>query len=344
MSTLKQPLATESSSAHPPVGRRAKSKSRPSSPAAPDQRRAPAVEAVVLPQGDWRLALAAGIACLAAGVWSYWSTLGHLVWTWYSVPDYSHGFLIVPLAIVFLVVKLLAYPQSYPGIGVSSPLVGVPLLTVALAMRYLSAWYYFDFLDGWSILPWTAAAVALVGGWRLLVWSLPSIGFLWFMVPLPFGWETMASLPLQKIATKLSCYGLQLLGQPAFAEGNVILIGETPLEVAQACSGLRLFMSVIAVAYAYVVLMRRGWLAKAILVLSVVPIAILANAMRIVVTGLLIRFTTGEFAHWFEHGAAGIAMVILAVLMLACVHWYLDKLFPEEEELDVAALVRLSRA
>src|SRR4029434_1076694 len=93
----------------------------------------------------------------------------------------------------------------------------------------------------------------------LLVWCLPSIGFLWFMVPLPFGWETMASLPLQKIATKLSCYALQLLGQPAFAEGNVILLGEHQLEVAQACSGLRLFISVLAVAYGYVAPLRRGW-------------------------------------------------------------------------------------
>ena len=344
MSTVQPIPSKEPAEAKAPVGRRHKPKS-PSAPAVANKQRpasAPAA-AAELPQGDWRLAPVAGVACLAVGIWSYWSTLKNLVEVWNREPDYSHGFLVVPLAIVFLIVQRLYYPKSYPGIGPSSPAVGLPLLAVALAMRYLSGLWYFDFLDGWSILPWTAASVALLGGWRLLVWSLPSIGFLWFMVPLPFGWESMASLPLQKIATKLSCFALQLLGQPAFAEGNVILIGESQLEVAQACSGLRLFVSVIAVAYAYVVLVRRSWWEKAILVLSVVPIAIISNATRIVVTGLLYQFTTGELAHWFSHEAAGIAMIVQACVMLACVHWYLDKLFPEEEEVDVAAMVRQAR-
>jgi len=334
MSTVKQ-------SPGKPVGRRQKAKPQSRSPAAANPRQA--VQSA--PQrGDWRLALPVGVGCLAAGVWSYWSTLQNLVAVWEREPDYSHGFLVIPLAIVILVVKRIYYSQNYPGLGVSSPLVGLPLLAVALAMRYFSGRFYFDFLDGWSILPWTAATVALLGGWRLLLWCLPSIGFLWFMVPLPFGWETMASLPLQRIATKLSCYALQLLGQGAFAEGNVILLGEHQLEVAQACSGLRLFISVMAVAYAYVALVQRSWLEKAFLVLSVVPIAILANVTRIVVTGLLIEYTTGEMAHKFSHDFAGLAMIPLALLMFAGAHWYLTQLFPEQEELDMAALVRQSRA
>ena len=341
MSTLKQPPASDSTAAKPAVGRRPKPKPQSEAPRPADHWQA----APSAPQrGDWRLALPVGLACLVVGVWSYWSTLWNLVAIWDREPDYSHGFLVVPLAIVILVVKRLCYPRSYPGIGASSPLVGLPLLAVALAMRYLSGRFYFDFLDGWSILPWTAAMVALVGGWRLLLWSLPSIGFLWFMVPLPFGWETMASLPLQKIATRLSCYALQLLGQGAFAEGNVILLGEHQLEVAQACSGLRLFISVMAVAYAYVALVQRAWWEKAILVLSVVPIAIFANVTRIVVTGLLYQFTTGELAHKFSHDFAGLAMIPLAGLMFAGVHWYLTQLFPEEEEIDMAALVRQSKA
>ncbi len=285
---------------------------------------------------DWRISSAVGAVCLAAGLWAYAPTLLHLIATWNREPDYSHGFLVLPLAVFFL----WARRASCPGFGPSSAAIGLPLLAVAILLRYLSARFYFDFLDGWSILPWLAGTVAITGGRRLLVWSLPSIGFLWFMVPLPFGWEVMLSLPLQKVATKLSTFALQLLGQPAFAEGNVIHIGEHPLEVAQACSGLRLFVSVVALAYAYVTLVRRTIWEKAILILALVPIAILANSTRIVATGLLFVYTSGETAHYFAHEIAGWAMIPLAAAMFWCVLWYLGKVIREEETVAMSALVR----
>ena len=287
---------------------------------------------------DWRIPAAVTAVCLAAGAWAYTPTFLALVATWNREPDYSHGFLVLPLALFFL----WARRASFPGFGPSSPLLGLPLLAVAVAMRYFSGRFYFDFLDGWSIVPWLAGTVAITGGRRLLWWTLPSIGFLWFMVPLPFGWETMLSLPLQKVATKLSCFALQLLGQPAFAEGNVIQLGDHPLEVAQACSGLRLFVSVVALAYAYVTLVRRTIWEKAILILSLVPIAIIANATRIVATGLLFQYTSSETAHKFAHDFAGWAMIPLAAAMFWCVLWYLGRLIREEEVLEMSTLVRES--
>jgi exosortase len=133
---------------------------------------------------------------------------------------------------------------------------------------------------------------------------------------------------------------LQLLGQPAFSEGNVILLGNHELEVAQACSGLRLFASVIALAYAYLVLVRRAWWEKVILLFAVGPIAVVSNAVRIVMTGLLFQFTTGEMAHRFSHDFAGWVMIPLAAALFGLVLWYLGKLFNEEEVLDMSAYMR----
>lgn len=296
---------------------------------------APAIDA---PPHDWRISAAVGAACLIAGAGAYAPTFLELFAVWNREPDYSHGFLVLPMAVLFLVARR----ASCPGFGPSSPAIGLPLLALALFMRYCSGKFYFDFLDGWSILPWLAGTVAITGGQRLMLWSLPSIGFLWFMVPLPFGWEIMLSLPLQKIATKLSTFALQLLGQPAFAEGNVIHIGEQPLEVAQACSGLRLFVSVVALAYAYVTLVRRTIWEKAVLILAMVPIAILANATRVVATGLLFVYTSGETAHKFAHDFAGFAMIPLAAAMFWCVLWYLGKVVRVEETVEMATLVRQS--
>lgn len=98
--------------------------------------------------------------------------------------------------------------------------------------------------------------VWFLSGANVLWWSLPSIVFLWFMVPLPYGMERWLSLPLQRVATELSCWVLHCLGQPALAEGNTILLNDFQLEVEQACSGLRIFVGIMALAFVYLVLIR----------------------------------------------------------------------------------------
>ena len=170
--------------------------------------------------------------------------------------------------------------------------------------------------------------------------SLPSIGFLFFMIPIPYSAETALSHPLQRIATQLSCAALQVLGQPAFAEGNVILLGPHELEVAQACSGLRLFMSVVALAYCYVVLVRRSVWEKAFLVAMVAPIAIVSNSLRIVVTGLLYQYATSDVGKKFAHDFAGWAMIPVAACLFGVVLWYLSNALRDEEVLQVGELVR----
>ena len=132
------------------------------------------------------------------------------------------------------------------------------------------------------------------------------------MVPLPFRVERWLSLPLQGVATNLSCWILQALGQPALAEGHVIVLGNYRLEVEQACSGLRIFVGILALAFAYVIVVRRAWWEKALLLASAIPIALLANAARIVVTGLLYQYVSGEAAKKFAHDAAGWVMILFA--------------------------------
>jgi exosortase len=160
------------------------------------------------------------------------------------------------------------------------------------------------------------------------------------MVPLPYRIEGELSAPLQRIATKLTTTSLQILGQPAFNEGNVIRIGDARLEVAQACSGLRLFVSVLALAYAYLAIIRREWWEKLILAISVIPIAIVANSTRIVATGLIYQCTTSEWARRLTHDLAGWGMILVAAAMFWMLLWYLKRLTCEEEVMDMASLVR----
>ncbi len=284
--------------------------------------------------------VAGGVVLAAAFVWSYGPTLLELVDRWNKEPDYSHGFLVPVAALVFLWARW----DRFPGVSSAPGWPGLVLILFGTALRIGSARYYIDSADGWSILFWFAGIAWLFGGWRVLWWSSPSIAFLWFMVPLPWRVERWASLPLQRVATKMSCWVLQGFGLPALSEGNTILLpDQPPMEVAEACSGLRIFVGIFALAFAYVILVRRSWWERALLLASAVPIALIANSTRIVVTGLLFQVVSGEAAHKFSHDMAGYVMILYAAGLFALVLLYLGKLLPEVEPMGVGAVVRRER-
>jgi len=280
-----------------------------------------------------------GVILGAVFAWAYWPTLVGLVKAWDRQPDYSHGFLVVPLAVYFLWARRDRFPAAVAGWAWA----GLILVGLSIAVRMIGARLYIDAIEGWSIMLWVAGVIWLLGGWRMAIWSTPSVAFLWFMVPLPFSAERWASLPLQRVATKMSCWALVSLGQPALAEGNTILIGDFRLEVEQACSGLRIFVGVVALAFAYLIIVRRAWWEKALLLVSVIPIALIANSTRIVVTALLNQYVSGEAAQKFTHDVAGWVMIPYAAGLFALVLWYLGKLMREGELVDVGEIVRRER-
>ncbi len=256
------------------------------------------------------------------------------------MPDYSHGYLVPPLALFFL----WARRDRAPAVAADLAWSGLVLVSLSVLMRLAGAWYYFEFMDGWSIMLWSAGVIWLFLGRAVLWWSLPSVAFLFFMVCLPFRLELALSLPLQTIATRLSCWVLQMLGQPALAEGHTIYLGEHTLEVEQACSGMRIFVGIAALAYAYVVIVRRTWWEKSLLLASVVPIALIANATRVVTTGLLYQLVSGAAAKKFSHDIAGWGMILYAAGLFALVLWYLGKLAPEVKPVEMDTIVRRGSA
>ncbi|PHR95879.1 MAG: exosortase [Blastopirellula sp.] len=286
-------------------------------------------------------AVALALSCLF--FWAYLPTLIELVEAWEREPDYSHGYLIPPLALAFLWFRRDRFPEGPLTLGVSDFVFGGSLILFSILVRYFAAIYFLGSVDAWSILPWLAGAVWMLGGRKILYFALPSISFLFFMIPLPFRAESMLSLPLQGIAARLSAIGLQCLGQPAIREGNLIFLGENILSVEEACSGLRIFVAIIALAFAYVILTKRSWWEKLILIASVGPIALAANSLRIIATGLLYQYASGEAAHKFSHDLAGFIMIPLAAAMFGMVLWYLGKLFMEVQQVQISSLVSEAR-
>ncbi len=290
---------------------------------------------------SWRPRTVA-ITLLVFGIvflWSYWPTLVELVRAWDREPDYSHGFFVAPLAIYFLWYRR----SSRPGSSARLAWGGVGLILASMLIRYVGALAYIDSIDGWSIPIWILGVVWLFWGRQMAWWVAPAAAFLWFMVPLPWRVERWASLPLQGVATRMSTFLLQCFGQPAIAAGNTILLGEQRLEVVDACSGLRIFVGIFALAVAYVICVRRPWWERGLLLLSALPVALVANSTRIVVTGLLYQYVSGDAAHKFSHDISGWVSIPFAALLFAGVLWYIDKLFAEVDVVDVGGLLRRQR-
>ncbi len=275
------------------------------------------------------------VALLTAFVWSYWPTLHHLADTWNREPDYSHGYLVLPLFTCFLWLRRNQFP-----IHLRPSWFGFVLLVLSISLRIAGGRFFLGPLDGWSIVVWCAGVAMCLGGWDLLRWSLAPILFLLFMVPLPYRCEFLVSEPLQQMAAALSSFLLQCLGQPAFAEETALLLRDRVLQVEQACSGLRIFVGILALACGYLIAIRREAWEAVLLILSVAPVALMANSMRIVVTALLFQYSSDEAAQHFSHDIAGWLMIPIAAGMLAFVQWYLSCLMREVAPSQLSDLVR----
>jgi exosortase len=296
------------------------------------------------PRGNSRKHYAlAGICCViitAVYMWSYWPTIIELITVWNKNPDYSHGYFVVPVSLYFL----WARRGAFPGFSHNLAWTGLFVIGASIGLRIIAARFYLGGLDGWSMPLLIAGTVWFLSGVSVLWWSMPSIVFLWFMAPLPYGMERWLSLPLQRIATELSCWTLHCLGQPALAEGNTIRLNDFQLEVEQACSGLRIFVGILALAFVYLVLIRRAWWERVLLIISVIPVALIANSTRIVLTALLYQYASGEAAHKFTHDLAGWIMIPYAAALFAMVLWYMGSLFREEEQVDVGTILQQERS
>jgi exosortase len=187
--------------------------------------------------------------------------------------------------------------------------------------------YFLNPLAFWAMIVWVAGVVWVMCGRSVFVWALPAIAFLIFMVPLPFRMETWLSGPLQRVATLLSCWALQLLGQPAFAEGNTIFLGMTQIEVEHACSGLRMLVMITALAAACAILVCRNWPERLFLLFCIVPVSLFANCVRIVATGLAYQYLSSEASKAIMHDIAGWIVVPVAAGMIGLALAYWRRLF-----------------
>lgn len=266
-------------------------------------------------------------------IWASWPVLRDVVNRWEEDPRYSHGFL-VPVFAVYLLWhrrEFLSTSHARPSWW------ALPFLVLGSALKLAGARYYVEWLDALAIPFWVLGVGMALGGKAVLRWVWPAAAFLLFMIPLPFRLEQALGSPLQGIATRISTVSLQVLGQMAIAEGHVIRLPGHRVNVAEACNGLGMLMMFLAYAVGAGLVVRRPLLDRILIVLSAIPIAILANSLRITVTGwLYMTAANPAIGDAVYHDLAGWLMMPLALAMLGVEFWILDHLFVEKAPEPVA--------
>jgi len=208
-------------------------------------------------------------------------------------------------------VASLPLKPSWWGLVVMVGAAGILVLGILGAELFLSRSSFVLLLGGLVIFFW---------GWaRFRALIFPWV-FLFFMVPLPTLVMNEITLPLQFFASNLAAGLLGLLGAPVLRDGNVIQLPTMSLEVVEACSGIRSLVSLITLAVIYAYLLEKDKVIQVLLVLCAVPIAIAANGLRIMGTGLAGTYWSPDKAEGFFHEFSGWVIFILSLALLLGVH------------------------
>ena len=284
--------------------------------------------------------LVTSLTVLAMGLlWAFWPILVTMAERWSNDPRYAHGYL-VP---VFSLALLWMRRGRVPGEGLRANSWGLALIALGAAILLVGGYFRMGSIEGLALLTYLGGVAMLLGGWPALRWSWPSIMFLFFMIPLPWRIENALGPPLQWLATLASTVTLQTLGFMAFAEGNVIQLNDAKIGVVEACSGLSMVITFIALSVGMALVVNRPVLDRIVLVLSAIPVALLANIARIILTGVLHETIGGHIADKFYHDLAGWVMIPFALVLYWCEIWIFSHILVEVEATPVLVGISNSR-
>lgn len=248
------------------------------------------------------------LAVLYSGVLPQW---GMDLW---EDPNYSHGLLIPFISIYLLRERLLA--MSEEDKARQSHWAGVSVVLVALVMLVVGSVGAEFFTKRVSLIVLLFGALWFLEGWKIAKeFSFP-VGLLFFAVPLPYVLYNSVAFPLKLLASKIAVLLLGVTGTPVFLEGNVISLPHTTLEVVDACSGIRSLMTLITLAFLLAFFHHKQIWKRAVIVLLAVPVAVLANAMRVAATGILTKYDPA-WGHGTLHDIQGWLVFVASFAGLA---------------------------
>ena len=258
-----------------------------------------------------------GLLLTAALILLYAPTLKLLIWQWYNDADYSHGFL-VPILSAYLIWarrdKLRSIPRN-PSIW------GMVVVLFSIGVMYLGSLGAENSLARLSFIGVICGLIVyFVGSKALRAMAFP-IAFLLFAIPMPTVVYNEIVFPLQFIASKFATGTLEMLNLfPIMREGNVLILPGMRLEVVEACSGIRSLMSLLALAAGYGYVVERSVAVRWFMVLAMVPLAIVSNGLRIMITAIMAHYIGPKAAEGFMHEFSGWVIFVVATILFLALH------------------------
>lgn len=243
----------------------------------------------------------------------YREVLAGLAADWWNDPNYSHGLIVLPLAgyLIWRERERLASIPPQPTYYGLLLVLGALLLLIA---GKLSAELFAQRIS--LLLAIVGGVLFLAGPGQLRTLSYPLL-LLLLSIPLPAIIFYQITFPLQLIASKVATQAISLLEIPALREGNIIYLSNTTLEVVEACSGIRSLFSLMTMGLLAAYFAFRSLPAKLLLVLSTIPIALLANAFRLITTAYLAYHWGAEYADGFFHSFSGWLVFMVSSIFIA---------------------------
>jgi exosortase len=251
---------------------------------------------------------------------------------WTSDPSESHGFLIPGFSLYFVyqarqhLVKTLGEP-SYWGLFFM-----FASLTGYLVFFYIG-WYYPRQI---MMIATLGAVVLFLGGWSIIRYAWLPVVFLVFAIPLPSRLYYKITMPMRELASEVAAVVLSALPNVDCSAMGVVIHGMhgsevVNLNVAEACSGMRLLMAFLALGVAMAYLEERPAFHRLVLLCSTIPIAIFCNMVRVVMTGMIYMYIGPEWARGDMHALLGMVMLVLAFALYGLLAWTMSNMFVEEE-------------
>jgi len=240
---------------------------------------------------------------------------------WYNDPNYSHGFIVPFIAGYFLYERREELLKSE-----SAPAAFGSLIIIFGLLQLCAGYLAFElYTMRTSLIVILAGLIFYFFGAKVFRVTLLSLLYLLFMVPLPYIVYDAVAFPLKQLVAKYSVVALQLMGVVIIREGNILLLPETTLEVADACSGIRSLVSLLSLATAFALVSQKNSLKRVVMIMAAIPIAILTNGLRVIGTGILAQYWGAKAAEGFFHEFAGLAVFAVALILLAGLGALMDR-------------------